>query len=51
MNHGNLSQIKKGKATKIRSLADFLDFKRGDKSKIVAMKMKKKMKVGDEPCE
>lgn len=51
MNYGVTTRMKKGKATPIRSLADFLDFKRGDKSKIVAMSMKKKAKAGDEPCE
>ena len=52
MNYGVTTRMKKGKATPIRSLADFLDFKRGDKSKIVAMNTKKKKaKAGDEPCE
>lgn len=51
MNYGVTTRMKKGKATPIRSLADFLDFKRGDKSKIVAMSTKKKAKAGDEPCE
>jgi len=51
MNYGVTTRMKKGKATQIRSLADFLDFKRGDKSKIVAMSTKKKAKAGDEPCE
>lgn len=51
MNYGVTTRMKKGKAIPIRSLADFLDFKRGDKSKIVAMSTKKKAKAGDEPCE
>lgn len=51
MNYGVTTRMKKGKATPIRSLADFLDFKRGDKSMIVAMSTKKKAKAGDEPCE
>lgn len=51
MNYGVTTRMKKGKATQIRSLADFLDFKRGDKSMIVAMSTKKKAKAGDEPCE
>lgn len=51
MNYGVTTRMKKGKAIPIRSLADFLDFKRGDKSMIVAMSTKKKAKAGDEPCE
>ena len=51
MNHGVTTRMKKGKATPIRSLADFLDFKRGDKSRIVPINTKKKAKAGDEPCE
>jgi len=42
MNYGVTTRIKKGKATPIRSLVDFLDFKLGDKNKIVPMKTKKK---------
>jgi hypothetical protein len=48
MNYGVTTRIKKGKAIPIRSLADFLDFKRGDKSKIVPMNTKKITKGGDE---
>jgi len=51
MNYGVTTRMKKGKATPIRSLADFLDFKRGDKSKIVPMNTKKKAKAGDQRCE
>ena len=42
MNHGITTMIKKGKATQVRSLTDFLEFKKGDKSKIVPVKTKKK---------
>jgi hypothetical protein len=42
MNYGVTTRIKKGKARSIRSLRDFVDFKRGDKNKIVIMKTKKK---------
>lgn len=36
--------IKKGKAIPIKSIEDFLDFRGGDKSKIVTVKTKKKTK-------
>jgi hypothetical protein len=51
MNYGVTTRMKKGKATPIRSLADFLDFKRGDKSKVVPMTTKKKVKTDEAPCE
>ncbi|MBI4023626.1 MAG: EcoRV family type II restriction endonuclease [Verrucomicrobia bacterium] len=51
MNYGVTTRIKKGKATLIRSIEDFLDFKRGDKSKIVPMNTKKKTRKDREPCE
>lgn len=51
MNYGVTTRMKKGKATPIRSIEDFLDFKRGDKSKIVTMTAKKKVKTDEVPCE
>lgn len=45
MNYGVTTRMKKGKAIPIRSIEDFLDFKRGDKSKIVPMNTKKKAKA------
>ena len=42
MNYGVSTMIKQGKATPIKSIGDFLDFKGGDKSKIVTVKTKKK---------
>lgn len=42
INHGVSTMIKKGKAIPIKSIGDFLDFKGGDKRKIVAVKTKKK---------
>ncbi len=51
MNYGVTTRMKKGKATPIRSIEDFLDFKRGDKSKIVPMTIKKKVKTDEAPCE
>lgn len=50
MNYGITTRMKNGKATPIRSLADFLDFKRGDKGKIVPVNTKRKTKAGVEPC-
>lgn len=52
MNHGVSTMIKKGKATPIRSIEDFLDFKGkgNDKNKIVPMNTKKKTRVEKE-CE
>ena len=44
MNYGVSTMMKKGKAIPIRSIGDFLDFKGGDKSKIVAVKTKRKTK-------
>ena len=51
MNYGVTTRIKKRKACPIRSLKDFLDFKCGDKSKIVPMNTKKKTKVNKGKCE
>lgn len=51
INYGVTTRMKKGKASPIRSLADFLDFKRGDKGKIVPMNTKKKSRAGDKTCE
>lgn len=42
MNYGVTTMMKKGRATPIRSIEDFIDFKGGDKSKIVPMRSKKK---------
>ena len=42
MNYGSTTMMKNGKATPIRSIEDFLEFKGGDKSLIVPMKTKKK---------
>lgn len=51
MNYGITTMMKKGKATPIRSIEDFLDFKGGGKSKIVEMKSKKKSHVDKQECE
>jgi len=51
MNYGVTTRMKKGKATPIRSIEDFLDFKRGDKSQIMPMKRKKKLNKDEEECE
>ena len=51
MNYGVTTMMKKGKATPIRSIEDFLDFKGGNKSKIVEMKSKKKSHVDKQECE
>ncbi|MGA2137561.1 MAG: type II restriction endonuclease [Verrucomicrobiia bacterium] len=52
MNYGVTTMIKKGNAVPITSIEDFLDFKEGDKSKIVPVKTKKKKKKkkGDAKC-
>jgi hypothetical protein len=50
MNYGVTTRMKKGQAVPIRSLADFLDFKGGDKVKIVPMNTKKKAKADGEEC-
>lgn len=52
MNHGVSTMIRKGKATPIRSIEDFLDFKGkgNDKNKIMPMNTKKKKKIEKE-CE
>ena len=51
MNHGVTTRMKKGKATPIRSIKDFLEFKRGDKSKIVPMNTKKKIRTDEAECD
>lgn len=51
MNYGTTTMIKKGKATPIRSIEDFLDFKGGDKGKIVPVNTKKKIKNDEDQCE
>ncbi|MBN2029797.1 EcoRV family type II restriction endonuclease [bacterium] len=51
MNYGVTTMMKKGKTTIIRSIEDFIDFKGGDKTKIVFMHSKKKAKVGRNQCE
>jgi len=51
MNYGVTTRMKNGKATPIRSLADFLDFKGGDKRKIVPMNTKRKTQADKESCE
>ncbi len=48
MNYGVSTMMKKGKAIPIRSIGDFLDFKGGDNSKIVAVKTKRKTKNKEE---
>ena len=50
MNYGVTTMIKKGKSIPIRSIESFLDFKKGDKTKIVPVKTKKKPK-DDVKCE
>ena len=50
MNHGVTTMLKDGKATPIRNLEDFLDFKGGDKRKIVAIRSKTKTRKGTEEC-
>ncbi|MBM4306384.1 MAG: restriction endonuclease [Deltaproteobacteria bacterium] len=42
MNYGVTTMMKKGQATPIRSIESFIDFKGGNKSKIVPMRSKKK---------
>lgn len=51
MNYGVTTMIKKGKATPIRSLENFLDFKGGDKSRIVPLRSKKKPQGEEGTCE
>ena len=51
MNYGITTMMKKGVATAIRSVVDFLDFKGGDKSKIVPMKSKRKTDSDEGECE
>jgi hypothetical protein len=51
MNYGVTTMVKKGKATPIRSIEAFLDFKGSDKNKIVPVNTKKKIKKDKEQCE
>jgi len=51
MNYGVTTMIKKGKAIPIRSLEDFLEFKAGDKSKVVPLRSKKKSRGEEGLCE
>lgn len=51
MNYGVTTMMKKGKAIPIRCLGDFLDFKAGDKSKIVPLRSKKKLRGKEGLCE
>jgi hypothetical protein len=44
MNHGIATMMREGKADPISTLADFIDFKRGDKSAIVTVRTKTKPK-------
>lgn len=44
MNYGVTTMLKNGNAVPIRSIGNFLDFKNGDKSKIVNMRTKRKNK-------
>ena len=48
MNYGVTTMIKKGKAKPIRSIEDFLEFKGGNKRKIVSMSTKKKTMKDEE---
>lgn len=47
MNYGVTTMIKKGMAKPIRSIEDFLEFKGGDKRKIVSKSTKKKIREGE----
>ena len=51
MNHGATTMIKKGKAVPIKSIEDFLEFKKGDRSKIVAIITKRKTQKAGAKCE
>lgn len=51
MNYGVTTMMKQGKAIPIRSLEDFLDFKVGDKNKIVPLRSKKKLRDEEGLCE
>lgn len=44
MNYGRTTMMKKGQATPIRRIEDFLDFKGGDKNLVVSMTTKRKKK-------
>jgi hypothetical protein len=50
MNYGITTMMRAGKATPIRSLGNFLDFKGGDKSRIVPIRSKRKT-PDEEECE
>jgi len=45
INYGVSTMMKKGKAIPIKSIGDFLDFRGGDKRKIVEVETKKKTKT------
>ena len=51
MNHGVTTMMKKGQAVPIKSIEDFLEFKKGDKSKIVPIKTKRKNQKAEAECE
>lgn len=51
MNHGVSTMIRDGKAVPIRTLADFIEFKGGDKSDIVPVRTKTKPAKVKPPCE
>ena len=51
MNHGVTTMIKKRKAVSIKSIEDFLEFKKGDKSKIVEIRTKRKNQKDEVECE
>jgi len=50
MNHGVSTMIRDGKAVPIRTLADFIEFKGGDKSAIVPVRTKTKPARVKPPC-
>lgn len=51
MNHGTATMMRDGKAVPIRTLADFIDFKGGDKASIVSVWTKTKTPKAKPPCE
>jgi hypothetical protein len=51
MNYGVAKMLKEGEAIPIRSIADFLEFKGGPKSRIVLRRTKKKQTTGEDECE
>jgi len=48
MNYGLTTMMKKGQATTIRRIEDFLEFRGGDKNLIVSMTTKRKKKKENE---